>query len=156
MFTLRVINQYYGITSEDIYPLPTVQDMGDVARCLYGRDDAWPLPGRDLEHNKLTDSLLILNVFMSHNINLTTHLTTNNDARAQLLYHLAHKKKIDLGNYIYILISTLGFQTDKRHTTIFLALINGIYEEAGVQILPVDDRSPDTIFQEGTLYELWR
>ncbi|KAL2517794.1 hypothetical protein Adt_14041 [Abeliophyllum distichum] len=37
--------------------------MGEVAQFLYGRDDAWPLPGRDFEHSKLTDSLLILNVF---------------------------------------------------------------------------------------------
>ncbi|KAL2456813.1 hypothetical protein Adt_46616 [Abeliophyllum distichum] len=68
MFTPRIINSYYGITTDDIHPLPSIQDMGEVARFLYGRDDAWPLPGRDFEHSKLTDSLLILNVFVSHNI----------------------------------------------------------------------------------------
>ncbi|KAL2532825.1 hypothetical protein Adt_06176 [Abeliophyllum distichum] len=43
---------------------------------------------------------------------------------------------MDLGNYIYTLISILGFQTDKRHTAIFPALISGICEAAGVQISP--------------------
>ncbi|KAL2467071.1 Uncharacterized protein Adt_42922 [Abeliophyllum distichum] len=57
-------------------------------------------------------------------------------ARARLLYHLAHGRKMDLENYIYTLISMLGFQTDKRHTTIFPALISGICEAAGVQISP--------------------
>ncbi|KAL2533163.1 Uncharacterized protein Adt_06514 [Abeliophyllum distichum] len=59
MFTPRIINSYYDITTDDIHPLPSIQDMGEVARFLYGRDDAWPLPGRDFEHSKLTDSLLI-------------------------------------------------------------------------------------------------
>ncbi|KAL2526884.1 hypothetical protein Adt_11938 [Abeliophyllum distichum] len=63
MFTPKVINDYYGITTEDIHPLSSIQDMGEVARFLYGRDDAWPLPGRDFEHSKLIDPLLILNVF---------------------------------------------------------------------------------------------
>ncbi|KAL2505725.1 Uncharacterized protein Adt_21346 [Abeliophyllum distichum] len=62
MFTPRIINNYYGITTADIHPLPSIQDMGEVARFLYGRDDAWPLPERDFEHSKLTDSLLILNI----------------------------------------------------------------------------------------------
>ncbi|KAL2542480.1 Uncharacterized protein Adt_03458 [Abeliophyllum distichum] len=31
MFTLRVINECYGITTEDIHPLPYIQDMGEVA-----------------------------------------------------------------------------------------------------------------------------
>ncbi|KAL2512478.1 hypothetical protein Adt_18078 [Abeliophyllum distichum] len=89
MFTPRIINNYYGITTDDIHPLPSIQDMGEVAQFLYGRDDAWPLPGRDFEHSKLTDSFLILN-------------------------------------------------TDKRYTSIFLALISGIYEAARVQILPAE------------------
>ncbi|KAL2497725.1 hypothetical protein Adt_23275 [Abeliophyllum distichum] len=45
---------------------------------------------------------------------------------------------MDLGNYVYTLISMMGFQTDKRHTAIFPALINGIYEAAGVQISPAE------------------
>ncbi|KAL2466312.1 hypothetical protein Adt_42163 [Abeliophyllum distichum] len=45
---------------------------------------------------------------------------------------------MDLGNYIYTLISMLGFQTDKRHTAIFPALISGICEAAGVQISPAE------------------
>ncbi|KAL2471826.1 Uncharacterized protein Adt_39962 [Abeliophyllum distichum] len=118
MFTPRVINQYYGITTDDVHPLPTIQDMGEVARFLYGRDDAWPLPRRDFEHSELTNSLLILNLFVSHNIDPTTHRTTINDARARLLYHLAHGRKIDLENYIYTLISMLGFQTDKSRASI--------------------------------------
>ncbi|KAL2505121.1 Envelope-like protein [Abeliophyllum distichum] len=138
MFTPMIINNYYGIATDDIHPLSSIQDMGEVARFLYGRDDAWPLPGRDFEHSKLTDSLLILNVFVSHNIDLTRHRTTINDARARLLYHLAHGRKMDLGNYIYTLISMLGFQTDRRHTTIFPALISGICEAAGVQISPAE------------------
>ncbi|KAL2517473.1 Uncharacterized protein Adt_13720 [Abeliophyllum distichum] len=108
MFTTRIINDHYGITTDDIHPLPSIQDMGEVAQFLYGRNDAWPLPGRDFEHSKLTDSLLILNVFVSHNIHPTRHRTTINDARARLLYHLAHKRKMDLENYNYILISMLG------------------------------------------------
>ncbi|KAL2518053.1 Uncharacterized protein Adt_14300 [Abeliophyllum distichum] len=138
MFTPRIINSYYDITTDDIHPLPSIQDMGEVARFLYGRDDAWPLPRREFEHSKLTDSLLILNVFVSHNIDPTRHRTTINDARARLLYHLAHGRKMDLGNYIYTLISMLGFQTDKRHTAIFPALISGICEAAGVQISPAE------------------
>ncbi|KAL2532400.1 Uncharacterized protein Adt_05751 [Abeliophyllum distichum] len=138
MFTPRIINNYYGVTTDDIHPLPSIQDMGEVARFLYGRDDAWPLPGRDFEHSKLTDSLLNLNVFVSHNIDPTRHRTTINDARARLLYHLAHGRKMDLENYIYTLISMLGFQTDKRHIDIFPALISGIYEAAGVQISPAE------------------
>ncbi|KAL2541597.1 hypothetical protein Adt_02575 [Abeliophyllum distichum] len=91
--------------------------MGEVARFLYGQDDAWPLPGRDFEHNKLTDSLLILNVFVSHNIDPTRHRTMINDARARLLYHLAHERKMDLGNYIYTLISMLFvLENARRHT----------------------------------------
>ncbi|KAL2486470.1 Uncharacterized protein Adt_31226 [Abeliophyllum distichum] len=132
MFIPRVINQYYGITSKDIHPLPIIQDMGEVVQFLYGRDNAWPLPGRDFEHSKLIDSLLILNLFVSHNIDPSTHHTTINDAKAQFIYHLAHGKKIDLESYIYTLISTLGFQTDKRHTAIFPALISDICKEAGV------------------------
>ncbi|KAL2471243.1 hypothetical protein Adt_39379 [Abeliophyllum distichum] len=45
---------------------------------------------------------------------------------------------MDLENYIYTLISMLGFQTDKRHTSIFPTLISGICEVAGVQILPAE------------------
>ncbi|KAL2454806.1 hypothetical protein Adt_47693 [Abeliophyllum distichum] len=45
---------------------------------------------------------------------------------------------MDLENYIYTLISMLGFQIDNRHTTIFPALISGIYEATGVQISPVE------------------
>ncbi|KAL2524032.1 hypothetical protein Adt_09086 [Abeliophyllum distichum] len=45
---------------------------------------------------------------------------------------------MDVGNYIYTLISMLGFQTDKRHTAIFPAQISGICEAAGVQILPAE------------------
>ncbi|KAL2532741.1 Uncharacterized protein Adt_06092 [Abeliophyllum distichum] len=82
MFTPRVINDYYGITTKDIYSLPSIQDMGEVAGFLYGQDDAWPLLGRDFKHIKLTDSILILNVFVSYNIDLTSHRTTINDARA--------------------------------------------------------------------------
>ncbi|KAL2457001.1 Uncharacterized protein Adt_46520 [Abeliophyllum distichum] len=82
MFTPRVINDYYGIATKDIYPLPSIQDMGEVARFLYGQDDAWPLPRRDFKHIKLTDSILILNVFVSYNIDPTSHRTTINDARA--------------------------------------------------------------------------
>ncbi|KAL2512597.1 Uncharacterized protein Adt_18197 [Abeliophyllum distichum] len=107
MCTMRIINNYYGITTDNIHPLPSIQDMGDVSQCLYGRDDAWPLPGRDFEYSKLTDSSLILNVFVSHNIDPTRHRITINDARARLLYHLAHGRKMDLGNYIYTLISML-------------------------------------------------
>ncbi|KAL2506148.1 Uncharacterized protein Adt_21769 [Abeliophyllum distichum] len=136
MFTPRIINNYYGITTDDIHPLPSIQDMGEVAQFLYGRDDAWPLPGRDFENSKLIDSLLILNVFVIHNIDPTRHRTTINDARARLLYHLTHGRKMDLENYIYTLISMLGFQTDKRHIAMFLALISGIYQAVGVQILP--------------------
>ncbi|KAL2497432.1 Uncharacterized protein Adt_22982 [Abeliophyllum distichum] len=101
MFTPRVINQYYKITSEDVHPLSTIQDMGKVARFLYGRDDAWLIPGRDFEHSKLTDSLLILNLFVSHNIDPSMHYTTMNDTKVQFLYHLAHGRKIDLESYIY-------------------------------------------------------
>ncbi|KAL2526953.1 Uncharacterized protein Adt_12007 [Abeliophyllum distichum] len=64
--------------------------------------------------------------------------TTINNARARLFYHLAYGRKIDLGNYIYTFISTLGFQIDKRHTDIFSALISGICKEAGVQLLLVE------------------
>ncbi|KAL2533791.1 Uncharacterized protein Adt_07142 [Abeliophyllum distichum] len=111
LFTPRIINDYYGITTDDIYPLPSIQDM---------------------------DSLLILNVFVSHNIDPTRHRTTINYARARLLYHLAYGMKMDLENYIYTLISMMGFQTYKRHTAIFPALINGICKAAGVQILPAE------------------
>ncbi|KAL2492113.1 Uncharacterized protein Adt_27741 [Abeliophyllum distichum] len=138
MFTPRIINNYYGITTDDIHPLPSIQDMGEVAQFLYGRDDAWPLPGRDFEHNKLTDSLLILNVFVSHYIDPTRYRTTIKDARARLLNHLTHGRKMDLENYIYTLIIMLGFQTDKSHTAIFPALISGICEAAGVQIFPAE------------------
>ncbi|KAL2491820.1 Uncharacterized protein Adt_27448 [Abeliophyllum distichum] len=112
--------------------------MEKVARFLYGRDDAWPLSMRDFEHGKLTDSLLILNLFVSHNIDPSTHYTTISDPRARFLYHLTHGRKIDLGSYIYTLINTMDFQTDKRHTTIFLALISGICEEVKVQISIAD------------------
>ncbi|KAL2542659.1 Uncharacterized protein Adt_03637 [Abeliophyllum distichum] len=78
--------------------------------------------------------MLILNLFVSHIIDLSTHCTTINDASARFLYHLIHGRKIDLESYIYTLISTLGFQTGKRHTTIFPSLISGSCEEAGVQI----------------------
>ncbi|KAL2480027.1 hypothetical protein Adt_32993 [Abeliophyllum distichum] len=60
--------------------------------------------------------------------------TTINDANARFLYDLAHGRKIDMGSYIYTLIITLGFQTYKRHTAIFPALISRICEEAEVQI----------------------
>ncbi|KAL2471673.1 Uncharacterized protein Adt_39809 [Abeliophyllum distichum] len=134
MFTSKVINQYYRITFENVHLLPTIQDMGEVVQFLYGQDDAWPLPGKDFEHNKLKVSLLILNLFVSHNIDPSTHRTTINDARARFLYHLARGRKIDLESYIYTWISTLGFQTDKRHTAIFSTLISGICKEVGVQI----------------------
>ncbi|KAL2471242.1 Uncharacterized protein Adt_39378 [Abeliophyllum distichum] len=31
MFTPRIINDYYGITTDDIHHLPSIQDMGEVA-----------------------------------------------------------------------------------------------------------------------------
>ncbi|KAL2498089.1 Uncharacterized protein Adt_23639 [Abeliophyllum distichum] len=105
--------------------------MGEVAQFIYGQDNAWPLPWRDFEHSKLTDSLFNLNVFVSHNIDLTRHRTTINDARSRLLYHLTHGKKMDLENYIYTLIRMLGFQTNKRYIAIFPTLISGICEAAG-------------------------
>ncbi|KAL2506052.1 Uncharacterized protein Adt_21673 [Abeliophyllum distichum] len=124
--------------------------MDEVTQFLYGREDAWPLLGRNFEHRKLTDSLLILNLFVSHNIDLSTHSTIINEVRAQFLYHLAHGRKINLGSYIYTLISTLGFQTNKRHTDIFPALISSICEEAGVQIsiaeLVVKSKGPINCF----------
>ncbi|KAL2465891.1 hypothetical protein Adt_41742 [Abeliophyllum distichum] len=49
-----------------------------------------------------------------------------------------HGRKMDLENYIYTLISMLGFQTDKWHTAIFPALISGICEAAEVQISPAE------------------
>ncbi|KAL2461519.1 Uncharacterized protein Adt_44939 [Abeliophyllum distichum] len=125
-------------TTDFRHYLSEEHELGEVARFLYGRDDAWPLPRRDFEHSKLTDSILILNVFVSHNIDPTIHRTTINDTRARLLYHLAHGRKMDLENYIYTLISMLGFQTNKRYTAIFPALISGIYEAAGVQISPAE------------------
>ncbi|KAL2526473.1 Uncharacterized protein Adt_11527 [Abeliophyllum distichum] len=121
-------------TSEDIHLLPIVHDISDVAQFLYGRDNARSLLRKDFEHSKFTDSLLILNLFVRHNINLSTHRTTINDARARFLYHLAHGRKIDLGSYIYTQTNNLGFQKDKRHTTIFSTLISSICDVAGVQI----------------------
>ncbi|KAL2490703.1 Uncharacterized protein Adt_26331 [Abeliophyllum distichum] len=66
------------------------------------------------------------------------HRTTINDARAQILYHLTHGRKIDLRSYIYTQMCTLGFQTDKKNTTIFISLISGICKEARVQISVVE------------------
>ncbi|KAL2474685.1 Uncharacterized protein Adt_35421 [Abeliophyllum distichum] len=109
MFTPLIIKHCYKITSDDVPPLPTIHDMGEVDQFLYDRDDAWLLLGKDFGHSKLTDSLLILNLFVSHNIDLTTHRTTINDAKAQFLYHLAYERKLDLESYIYTLISNLGF-----------------------------------------------
>ncbi|KAL2517934.1 Uncharacterized protein Adt_14181 [Abeliophyllum distichum] len=134
MFTSYVIDHYYGITTEDVHQLPTVYGMSEVARFLYGQDNAWPLPRRTLSTISLKDFLLILNLFVSHNIDLSTHRTTINKARTRFLYHLAHERKINLESYIYTLITNLCFQTDKRHTSIFSALISGICEAERVQI----------------------
>ncbi|KAL2517764.1 Uncharacterized protein Adt_14011 [Abeliophyllum distichum] len=125
----QLVHEFYANFNQDI-------DIQGTEH--YGQTWVGPLPGRDFEHIKLTDSLLILNVFVSHNIDPTRHRTTINDARARLLYHLAHGRKMDLENYIYTLISMLGFQTDKRHAAIFPALISGICEAAGVHISPAE------------------
>ncbi|KAL2512877.1 hypothetical protein Adt_18477 [Abeliophyllum distichum] len=57
-----------------------------------------------------------------------------NEARARFLYHLAHRRKIDLKSYIYTLINNLGFQMDKSHTAIFSALVSDICEAERVPI----------------------
>ncbi|KAL2487407.1 hypothetical protein Adt_32163 [Abeliophyllum distichum] len=66
------------------------------------------------------------------------HCTTINNATAQFLYHLAHKRKKDLGSYINSLISTVDFQTVKRHTAIFPALISSICEKVRFQIFTAE------------------
>ncbi|KAL2453132.1 hypothetical protein Adt_49368 [Abeliophyllum distichum] len=103
----RIINSYYGITTDDIHLCPLFKIWVEVAQFLYGRDDAWPLPERDFEHSKLTDSLIILNVFVNHNIDPPGTVLRNMMLGTRLLYHLAHGRKMDLGN-IYTLISMLG------------------------------------------------
>ncbi|KAL2505438.1 Uncharacterized protein Adt_21059 [Abeliophyllum distichum] len=134
MFTPEFIDRYYKLMHHNIYPLPTEFDMGDVAKFLYGRDDAWPLSIRDFENNKLNDSLLILNLFVSHNIDPSGHRMTFSDAKAWFFLHLAHEKKIYLESHIYTLICNLGCKCDKHYTAIFPGLIGSIFATAGVHI----------------------
>ncbi|KAL2512796.1 Uncharacterized protein Adt_18396 [Abeliophyllum distichum] len=116
--------------------------MEDVAQFIYDKDDAWPHSTRDFEHSKLIDSLLILNLYVSYNIDPnrhhtidpSRHHTTFNDAKAWFLIHLAHERKFYLGSHIYTLIRNLGCMANKRHTAIFLGLIAGICAAAGVHI----------------------
>lgn len=73
MFGLKFIDDYYGLNGDNIVPILTKHGIPIVAQFLYGRANAWPLATRDLEHNMLTDSLVILQIFMCYNIDSTSH-----------------------------------------------------------------------------------
>ncbi|KAL2492067.1 hypothetical protein Adt_27695 [Abeliophyllum distichum] len=88
-FNPAVIEDYYGLTANDIEHIPADLDMTQVTQFLYGRADARPLVGPKFLHNKLTESLRIFHIFVCHNIDPTSHLSDFNESQAQFLYHLA-------------------------------------------------------------------
>lgn len=54
MFTLEVIDQYYGLTQENIIPVPIEQDMVLIVQMPYkGQENV----GEEFEYKKLTHSL---------------------------------------------------------------------------------------------------
>lgn len=69
---------------------------------------------------------------MCHNIEPTSHRTTFTGLHGGFLYHLASGLKIDITNFIYDQIHTLGVWGDRHNALIFPSLI--IYKVAGVPI----------------------
>ncbi|KAL2506139.1 Uncharacterized protein Adt_21760 [Abeliophyllum distichum] len=109
-FSPTVIENYYGLTANDIEHVLVDLDMTQVTQFLYGRTDAWPLVGPKFLHNQLTESLRVFHIFMCHNIDPTSYHTDFNESRVQFLYHLASGHKIDLENHIFRFIVDLASQ----------------------------------------------
>ncbi|KAL2480309.1 Envelope-like protein [Abeliophyllum distichum] len=109
-FSPAVIENYYGLTANDIEHILANLHMTQVTQFLYGRVDAWPLVGPKFLHNQLTKSLRIFHIFVCHNIDPISHRTDFNESRAQFLYHLASGHKIDLENHMFRFIVDLASQ----------------------------------------------
>ncbi|KAL2537989.1 uncharacterized protein Fot_19380 [Forsythia ovata] len=81
-FSLAMIANYYRLTPNDFEHVPADLDMTQVTQFLYGRADAWHLVGPKFLHNQLTKSLCIFHIFVSYNIDPTSHRTDFNETRA--------------------------------------------------------------------------
>ncbi|KAL2512904.1 hypothetical protein Adt_18504 [Abeliophyllum distichum] len=81
-FSPAMIENYYGLTGNDIEHIPADLDMTQMTQFLYGRADAWPLVGPKFLHNQLTESPRIFHIFVCHNIDPTFHRTDFNESWA--------------------------------------------------------------------------
>lgn len=121
---------------ENVVPIPTEFNWPEVAEVLLEREHAWPLATAEWHQIELTPSIVILWLFMCHNIKPTSHRTTFPDQIVGFIYHLVRDCKIDLATLIYNQIQTLVTWRDRRTTLVFPSLISDICRAAGVTILP--------------------
>ncbi|KAL2531874.1 Uncharacterized protein Adt_05225 [Abeliophyllum distichum] len=142
-FSPTVIENYYGLTANDIEHIPAELDMTLVTQFLYGRAYAWPILGHKFLYNQLTESLRIFHIFVCHNIDLTSHRMTSMNFRARFLYHLASGHKIDLENHIFCFIIDLASQCASGRSPTFSCLISAICLLEGVSLLLHED--PETL-----------
>ncbi|KAL2497947.1 hypothetical protein Adt_23497 [Abeliophyllum distichum] len=64
-FNPAVIENYYGLTDNDIEHILADNDMTLVTQFLHGRADAWPIVGAKFLHNQLTESLGVFHIFLA-------------------------------------------------------------------------------------------
>ncbi|KAL2518270.1 hypothetical protein Adt_14517 [Abeliophyllum distichum] len=74
-----VIENYCGLTDNDIEHVPTELAMALVTQFFHGRSDSWPIDGPKLLHNQLTESLRDFRIFLCLDIDPTTHRTNYNE-----------------------------------------------------------------------------
>lgn len=151
-FSPEVIQDYFGLTWDDITPVPGDFPWETVAEVLLGRANAWPLPTPVWEQIQLTPSIGILWLFMCYNVEPTSHRTTFTDPTAGLIYHLVRGQKIDLATFIYDQIHYLGTSSDRHHSLIFPCLISGLCRQAGVPIPSSElPEKASTVIRQSTL-----
>lgn len=64
------------------------QNWSELALALYGRADVWSLCCPDFLYNNLIESLLVLMMFVCHNVYVPKHWSKFDHTKAALLYHL--------------------------------------------------------------------
>ncbi|XP_022868241.1 uncharacterized protein LOC111387879 [Olea europaea var. sylvestris] len=124
------------LTWDNITPIPSNFNWNEVAEILLGRQNAWSLPTTAWHQIELTPSIAILWLFMCHNVEPTSHMTTFTDPTTGFIYHLVRGNKIDLATLCYNQIHHVGTLGDRHSSIIYPSLISGICLAAGINIAP--------------------
>ncbi|KAL2542358.1 Uncharacterized protein Adt_03336 [Abeliophyllum distichum] len=138
-FNPAVMENYYGLTTNNIEHIPTELDMALVTRFLYRRADAWPIFGPKFLRNQLMKSMDVFYICVCHDIDPTSHRTDINESWARFLYHIASGHKIDLENYIFHFIVDLASQCESGRLLMFPCLISAIFLLEVVPLLLHDE-----------------